>query len=464
MVFFEKKVLEYIEKHQLITQHDRLLIACSGGIDSMGLLQFFLKVKEQMNVEVFVAHVDHMLRGKISFLDRQFVEAFCEEKGIPIYSTSINIPKILQEEGGNSQAICRRERYQFFAQVLKEHSITKLVTAHHADDQLESLLMAITKAGNINALKGMRPIRKFQSGFLIRPFLCVKKSEIYEFLVQNNLSYREDASNEKDDYMRNRFRHHIVPMLKNENPNVVMNAVQITENLQQDDEFLTQLAIERFSHIVKKNQQNFYVLDINRFDEEPVALQRRIILILLNYLNGHNTIENSALIASIQKLCQSKEGNAQVYLPNGFVANRQYSQIVFVDKKTQKEIVEQVQLKFNEWTDLNLGIRIYIGDTFHEKNTISSEKYYLSSHDFPLPYTIRQRATGDRILLKGMEKPKRLSRLFIDEKIPLQLRNEWPILTDDSGEIISVLGIKVHRNLSTEKNEHTDLVLIVERS
>ncbi len=143
MVSFDSKVRSFINEHELIQRGDRLLIACSGGIDSMGLLHLFLALRKNLEIEIFVAHVDHMLRGKVSLEDRLFVENFCKDTGVKVFSTSIPIPKLLEEEGGNSQAVCRRERYAYFAEVMEKNSISKLVTAHHADDQLESMLMSI---------------------------------------------------------------------------------------------------------------------------------------------------------------------------------------------------------------------------------------------------------------------------------------------------------------------------------
>ena len=197
MVLFEKKVHDYIEEQQLIEEGDRLLIACSGGLDSMGLLHFFIHYKRKCKIQLYVAHVDHMLRGDTSLEDRRFVEQFCNEHDIPIFSTSIPIPKILEEEGGNSQAICRRERYNYFANIMSQKNIHKLVTAHHADDQLESMLMSLVKSGNMTGLKGISAKREFIVGTIIRPFLMVTKMEIWQYLLSREGTFREDASNLK---------------------------------------------------------------------------------------------------------------------------------------------------------------------------------------------------------------------------------------------------------------------------
>ncbi|MEK4496301.1 tRNA lysidine(34) synthetase TilS [Ureibacillus sp. FSL W8-0352] len=464
MVTFEKKVQNFIAEQQLVEAGDRLLIACSGGVDSMALLHFFIQLQEQCKVDLYVAHVDHMLRGKASYEDRLFVEQFCREHGIPIFSTSIPIPDLLEKEGGNSQAICRRERYAFFANIMKQYNINKLVTAHHADDQLETMLMSLARSGNVNGFKGISAKRAFSVGAIIRPFLVVTKEEITNYLQEKGGSFREDASNMKDDYTRNRFRHHIIPLLKNENKQVAIHAVQLAENLQQDDEFLLELAKKRFSSVVEKMEDRF-VLHIRPFQKEPLALQRRIILILLNYLYQPSDNQSYAIYSNILELCKSQEGNATIHLPNQIIANRSYGDIAFFKYQTSNNEEDYIQqIKIGEWNVLN-GFRLYIGklsdETGCQQNDIAA--YYFNSNAIAFPLKVRKRKEGDRIQLNGMQAPKRLSRLFIDEKIPLIERDDWPILVDSNEEILSVLGVRANHQFSRTKRIDDNMVMIVEK-
>lgn len=460
---FEKKVQKYIEEQQLIQEGDRLLIACSGGIDSMGLLHFFIQYQKVKTMDIYVAHVDHMLRGEVSYEDRLFVEQFCKEQNIPIFSTSIPIHKMFEKEGGNLQALCRRERYAYLAQVMKENEIDKLVTAHHADDQLESMLMALTRAGSIQSFKGISTKRDFTYGTIIRPFLMVTKSEIREYLGEMGGSYREDLSNEKDDYTRNRFRHHIIPLLIKENEHAAIHAVRLAEDLQQDDDFLFELAKNRFYHVVDYLDDR-YVLNVNEFQKEPVPLQRRIILILLNYLYGNFHSQSNIICRKIIELCKSQEGNATIHLPEQFVANRSYGKVAFF--KMENTIVknDSRSIIFGEWNNLK-GFRLYIGELskeiFVEQKEV--ETYYFNSNDVSLPFNVRNRKEGDRIHLKGMGKPKRLSRLFIDEKIPLLERDTWPILVDSKDNILAVLGVRVNKQFSKSKRIDDNMFMIVQK-
>ena len=465
----ELKVKQFIEKEQLLQQGDHLLIAVSGGVDSMALLHYFVKMKGQWGVKVEAVHVDHMLRGAVSAQDRAFVQQYCDEQGIILHATAIPIPEILATESGNTQLICRRERYRYFTEIMQKTNATKLVTAHHADDQLESVLMALTKNATVNSMQGIRSQRIFNKKSLIRPFLTVTKSEIREYLQKQEQNYREDASNSKDDYMRNRFRHHIVPLLEAENPRVAVQVSHFTKHLQEDDALLMGLAQDVFSKVVTINSENMYSLEIKALQLVPLALQRRVVLILLNYLyKDSNTIQSYALLISLLKLCDSTVGNAEIHLPEGFIAVRHYGKLTIQKKLliqlntfTEKTLIPSA----DEWTTLPNGVRLYIAELKNlasELLTDTAQLFYFNASKLTLPLYVRAREEGDRMLLKGMDQSKRVSRLFIDEKIPLNERNSWPLLVSQTNEVVAVIGVRMSVYFSTTARPNDDTVLIVD--
>ena len=466
---FELKVKTFIEEEQLLQQGDHLLIAVSGGIDSMALLHYFIQTQEHWNIQVEAVHVDHMLRGEASAEDRAFVQKYCDANDVYLHAKEIPIPTILAQENGNTQLICRRERYQFFKEVLQKTNANKLVTAHHADDQLESVLMALTKNATMNSMQGIRPQRIFGGKSLIRPFLTVTKSEIGEYLLRKGLDYREDASNSKDTYVRNRFRHHVVPLLEAENPRVTEQVTHFTKQLQEDDTFLMTLAQDVFSQIIIRNNENTYRMEIEAFQLVPLALQRRLILILLNYLyKDSNTIQSYALLTSILKLCDTTAGYAEIHLPEDFLALRRYGKLT-IQKNEPLECLaspeKQVILTANGWTTLTNGERLRVvnlHDLSSELLTDTAQLFYFNASKLHLPLYVRARKDGDRMLLKGMDQPKRLSRLFIDEKIPLNERNSWPLLISQSDEVVAVIGVRMGIFFSTTPQPNDDTVLIVD--
>ncbi|MEA0555651.1 tRNA lysidine(34) synthetase TilS [Lysinibacillus irui] len=466
---FELKVKTFIEEEQLLQQGDHLLIAVSGGVDSMALLHYFVQTQEQWNIQVEAVHVDHMLRGQASAEDRAFVQKYCDDNGVSLHATEIPVPTIMAQENGNTQLICRRERYRYFKEILGKINANKLVTAHHADDQLESVLMALTKNATMNSMQGIRPQRLFEGKSLIRPFLTVTKSEIREYLLRKGLDYREDASNSKDTYVRNRFRHHVVPLLEAENPRVTEQITHFTKHLQVDDAFLMSLAQDVFSQTVIRSNENTYSLEIEAFQLIPLALQRRLILILLNYLyKDSNTIQSFALLTSILKLCDTTAGYAEIHLPEDFLAVRRYGKLTIQKNKPledQTSPEKQIISIANGWTTLINGERLCVvnlHDLSSELLTDTAQLFYFNASKLHLPLYIRARKDGDKMLLKGMDQPKRLSRLFIDEKIPLNERNSWPLLISQTDEVVAVIGVRMGIFFSTTPQPNDDTVLIVD--
>lgn len=462
MHYLEHRVLSFIRQQQLIEKGDRLLIACSGGVDSMALLTFFVKWKEQLGTEVVVAHVDHMLRGEASKGDRELVENFCAAHNLRVESVAIPITEILEVRGGNMQAVCREERYRFFMDVMERLSLHKLVTAHHADDQLESMLMALTKSTNVASLTGIHASRNFAQKKIIRPFLAVTKAEIREYLQNNAGIFREDASNAKEDYTRNRFRHRIVPLLKEENPQISLNAVHVAQQLQADNDYLQHLAEARFSSIFTKLKNNSYKLEIPALQSEPLALQRRLILILLNYLyNDSTTLQSYALCMAILKLCETVDGTVTIDLPEDFTARREYTSVLF--EKKQQRVLKKMPVALNEWNDFN-GLRIFIGDAEHAAvQGCLGECYYFNAQTVNFPFYVRAREDGDRMTITGMQKSKKVSRIFIDDKIPLVERNSWPLLVDAHNNVLAVLAVRVSDKFSKTKTVADNFVLAIER-
>ncbi len=466
---FELKVKTFIEKEQLLQQDDHLLIAVSGGVDSMALLHYFVETQKHWNIRVEAVHVDHMLRGEASAEDRAFVEKYCDENDVYLHAKAISIPTILAQENGNTQLICRRERYRYFKEILYKTNANKLVTAHHADDQLESVLMALTKNATMNSMQGIRPQRLFEGKSLIRPFLTVTKTEIGEYLLRKGLNYREDVSNSKDTYVRNRFRHHVVPLLEAENPRVTEQVTHFTSQLQEDNTFLMTLAEGVFSKTIKRSNENTYSMEIEAFQLVPLALQRRLILILLNYLyKDSNTIQSYALLTSILKLCDTTAGYAEIHLPEDFLAVRRYGKLMIQKNSSTEDYPSSEKIIIsaaNGWTTLTNGKRLCVvklHDLSSELMTDTAQLFYFNASKLHLPLSIRARKDGDRMLLKGMDQPKRLSRLFIDEKIPLNERNSWPLLISQSDEVVAVIGVRMGMFFSTTPQPNDDTVLIVD--
>lgn len=462
-----RKVKQFCEQQNLLQPQQKWLLAISGGIDSMVLLHLLATQRRHWQIELSVVHVDHMLRGEQSAKDGELVASYCARYEIPCYRTAIPIAEIKKQYGGNTQAICRSERYRYFREILAQTNADKLVTAHHADDQLESLLMALTSHATINSMQGIQAQRKYYQWQIIRPLLCVTKAQLAQYASEYEVPYYEDASNASEDYLRNRMRHNVVPLLQQENAKVAQQAVNFAQLLQQDNDYLTELAQKLYAQAVKELSPQYAILKIDVLKSEALALQRRVVLILLNYLYKEtDTIQNNNLVRAILGLTASTAGNASLNLPNNIMAGRQYNEIHFAPSHNLVPVEENTAtvLQENEWLVCKNTMRLYITKDL-QKPLVPQQNaqiYYFNAAKI-LPLYVRTRRLGDRIHIAGMAEPKRVKRLFIDEKIPLAQRAVWPLLVS-ADDVVAVCGLRYNEAFSKARRTDDDMMLIVERN
>lgn len=200
------QVQHYIQQHNLANSGTPILVACSGGSDSMVLIDILLK----LNFKIAIAHCNFQLRGNESIEDEKFIQHFAKLNNIPFYVIHFDTKNYKQNNAVSTQMAARTLRYEWFEKIRKENNYHSIATAHHLDDQLETILLNITKGTGVKGLTGMLP----KTGFVIRPLLEITKQQVLDYVTENNIAYREDSSNASDDYQRNLLRHQVVPQLQ----------------------------------------------------------------------------------------------------------------------------------------------------------------------------------------------------------------------------------------------------------
>lgn len=459
MKSFQELMMKHIRKQELLQAGDRVLVGCSGGIDSMVLLYFLNSLKDELGISVAAVHVDHMLRGEESRQDRLFMETVADEWGVECFSRAIPIPEIWQEKGGNKQQLCRSERYAYFLEMMDKTGAAKFATAHHADDQLETILISGLRGSLQDGSFGIPVSRPFGTGLLIRPQLAVDKEQIVAYAEAHGIPHREDSSNAEPAYTRNRLRKQVLPILKEENSNVSRNFVELAEDMQQDQQFLQDLAEEKLRQLIQMKEEGI-VLSAKSFRLEAYALQKRMVLLLLNYLyNPRQVPVTRQLVEQMQEMMQSSSGTVFLHLPQNYVATRQYD-TVFLNRQPLMQVAVPASVIITaDWTPVYCGCR-YKAMPFTElgKNEDAVVWHFHATEDSKL--FIRGRKPGDRIQLAGMDRPKKLARLMIDEKIPVPMRESWPVITTDKNELLLVPGIRPSANVSRQKRDGDNWVLI----
>ena len=402
------KLLTMIRKYNMVVPGDTVVCAVSGGADSVALLFAMFLLKEKLGVQLEAAHFNHNLRGEESDRDADFVKNLCDRYEIPLHMGSANV--VAGKKG--LEAAARDARYSFF-----ETLNGKIATAHTADDNAETVLMHLIRGTGLKGLGGISPVR----GKLIRPMLLITRQQVMAFLEEYHLDFVEDSSNKTDAFLRNRLRHHVIPLLKQENPRLGENLSTMAMRLRQDEEALCQI------HQTDDGLDVAQVLDL-------LPAQRSRVLEAFLKKNGVKE-PDSANIAQAEALLLSDNPSAKARFPGGVTVCRRYGKLVAIDNA---EAFDQVRLSCPGTAELpDLGIRVRCCPAEEIINTDNIFTLYPTGDMF-----LRPRKTGDTIRLSGGTKT--LKKLFIDRKIPADRRDRIPVLADETG-VLGVYGIGVNR-------------------
>ncbi len=432
----------------------------------MVMLHYLAEQRLQLGIEVGAVHVDHCLRGEESAADGAAVQKLADRMGIPCYRTSVPVPELVERSGGNVQDVCRTGRYEKFEEVMAAGEYTVLAVAHHAEDQLETVLMQLGKG---QRPKGMPISRSIGKGRLIRPFLQLGKEDLYRYAAVYKVAYREDPSNEKDDYTRNRYRHHVVPELLAEEPAAAASAVRITETLQEEEDYLSGMAREHAAPLIAAAEREG-VLSVRSevFCAMHPALQKRVVPLLLKYLYNGETlpaIYNVFLLEQLTRHLCEVHGNASVDLPKGWRLQRVYGVSTFVREEEERHFrsVPFPQDEWVRWGTCRLRWCRTGQVNADELGGLDEWRYFRPGED-GMPSEIRTRKPGDRIRLPGMDYPKKLSRLFIDEKVDPADRERLPVIVSEQGGIYAVPGVRYGDCFSQEYPAGDGYILMVDHS
>ncbi|WP_027108002.1 tRNA lysidine(34) synthetase TilS [Lacticigenium naphthae] len=442
----QEKFNQECKRDQSWNTETNLVVAVSGGVDSMSLLSLILNLPQNLRPQVVVAHINHQLRP-ISAKEEAELSLWCKKRDVPFYSKKWSKKK--HPQAGMEEA-ARAFRYDFFEEIMLQTNAQFLVTAHHRADQVETILMRFVRGGQFNRLTGINRIRSFNRGKLIRPLLNYTKEELYEYANHQELMYFEDETNISGSYTRNRYRNTIIPLIKQENPNVEEHIVQFAQDLQDVLELVSPIVKEALEecHAVENGQEK---LLLPRFEKHSPALQRQILLYLLNdYYKRENRTFKSSQIEQIRRWLIQSGPNSQVDFPGSLIIQKSYEWAYF--KKHTAAIgygkkVENYEMTLNLDETISLPNGGKMGLYSSEESMLPASPFshsiYVNPEDIILPLTVRNRRTGDRMSLKGKETgTKKVKKIFIDKKIPVEKRERVPIVTDKNGIILWVAGIK----------------------
>jgi tRNA(Ile)-lysidine synthase len=443
----ENKVEEFIDQHHLFPEGATIVVGVSGGPDSMALFHFLYRRQDLYGIRLVCCSVDHGLRGETSKEDLALVKETAKSWNIPFEGVFVDVSSLKAEKGIGTQEAARELRFKAFETTLSKYASHCLVLAQHGDDQIETMLMQHVRGGFGRSLAGMPVKREMSWGQIIRPFLCVTKEDILEYCDTYKIPYRVDESNLSDDYTRNRFRHHVLPFLKQENPQVHQRFQQQSEWLYEEEAFLDDLAKENLASVTVDKTTRSYVLALPRFSTFPVPLQRRILHLILNYLyqsNDWKPMHQTIHIDLLLKWLKEANSPGEWSLPGPLEAKKIYEQFIIKvhDESSGTITLDQKEMPLPGKLSTAIGeFNLEVLDKCDEP--IRDHSVYIADRSaICLPLSIRSYRSGDVIRVFGHSGSKKINRLFIDQKIPKEWRHKWPIVLDGEGNILWVPLLK----------------------
>ena len=431
-----------IENDFSFNNGDIIVVGCSAGPDSMALIDSLLKIRDKYNLQLVVAHVNHNVRVE-SFEEAQYVKKYCEDNKL-LFETML----IEKYGDDNFENEARNIRYNFFESLVQKYGANYLMTAHHCDDLIETIMMRIVRGSNLSGYGGFKKIVDMDYYKIVRPLIGYTKSELEEYDKENGVKYYIDVSNSKDEYTRNRYRKYILPFLKEENSNVHLKFLKFSDSLEEASRFINKERDKALKRVMLAD-----ALVIDKFMEEDEYIQKEILYYLLSeFYQDDLILVGDKHIELLMNLIYSKKSNSFINLPNQVVAKKCYNML---ELKRDTEEITSYEVEFSQCVMLpNNHSVVKISDTSDNSNNICR----LNSEEVVLPLIVRTRKVGDRMMVKGMDGSKKVKDIFIDKKIKLEDRDAWPVVTDSKNRIVWIPGIKKSKFDKT-KTESYDIIL-----
>ena len=423
----------------LWNKEDKIAIALSGGVDSIVLFHLLVTEYKDSYKELVVFHINHGLREE-SYEEAEFVEKFVKDFDVKFYKEELNMSDIERDSHTSEEMLARELRYQAFNKMAKLEGVTKLLTAHHKNDQVENILMRILTGRSIDHSLAICEEVEMAGLTIYRPLLNSLKAELEEYAKENNLHYYVDATNFNTDYTRNNIRHNIVPLLNDINSGSFDNLINFANYYQNINNNLKKAILSNKDNYIFSRDEDKISLVKDKFlelnEEEMYFLLKDLITDELGVFD----IKQKAIFDVVSSL-KKNSGNKSYDLKNNLKIISQYETLYIhkIEKKCYNDKIEIIIDKICENSVYEFYQNKFIISTDAKDSEIGFNK-----SELPLLVTIKKE--GDRV--RRGEINKKLSRIFIDEKVPKELRDTLPVIRNNKGEVLGVLGIgtKVNKN------------------
>ena len=427
-----RKIVKFNERENLIENGDKIVVGFSGGPDSVFMVTMLLKLKETLNFEMVLVHINHMIRGKDADHDEEFSRKFSLDNGLKFYSKRIEVEKMAKQEGTTTEEAGREARYNLFNEIMERENCNKIALAHNKDDQIETFLFRLIRGTGLTGLTGILAKRDIY----IRPICEIYKRDIVNFLDGENIEYCIDKTNFENEYTRNSIRLDLIPMIEEKyNPKFKDRLYSLIEEIRE-----TNMVID--GRIRKFSESK--ILEISELMELPRHIRGRV---LADFMYNYGVKVSRKKIKSIENILDTG-GSLELDLGNDLVLKKQYD-ILKIDRNNEKKELEEKTLTIpGEVVFGKYLIKAEVSDDF-----VRDRKVFCSNLSAGEKVVVRSRKPKDKIELSGMNGSKKVKDIFINEKIEKDRRDEIPIITYND-EIIWIAGIRSSKKYNRIKDNN----------
>lgn len=442
-----------IKNHRMFSAGERVLVAVSGGPDSITLLDVLSRLAAELGISLGVAHLNHGLRDDRSDGDARFVATVAAERKLPFFGDRADVYEFHRRHRLSVEDAGRRLRYAFYNKVAREHGWDKTALGHQLDDNAESVLMFMLRGSGLRGLAGIPPVRE---GKFVRPLIGCTRDDIMAYIHSRRLGYRTDASNLDLRHRRNRIRHQLIPDLRTYNPRIIYNLAKLAEITRADDQWLDSISRSWLEQWAEKNNGKGIRLPLAELAGIPVAAQRRLYRLAYEFLKGDLIRLSFDHVAAIAGLVQKGHTGKGVDLP-GDVRVTIVSQFIEFRKdarrnkgaKSDRDRRISYQYFLEAPGEIRLeaiGARLtcLLMEHFHRSDMLAADAQtaYMDAEKARFPMVIRNMQPGDRFRPLGLEGSQKIKKYFIDRKVDRRDRHRYPVLLS-RGKIIWLAGQRV---------------------
>lgn len=493
----------YVRENEIVKENDQIIIGLSGGADSMCLLILLEKLSSKMNLNLMAVHVNHQLRGKEADADEQYVKEFCEKKNIACIGVHANVRQYAVENGLSLEEAGRVARYQTFYQVARKLAKDDIIpenikaaVAHHRDDNAETILMNLIRGTGLKGLRGMQPTARRFDMTIIRPLLCLGRSEIEDFLKSENIKYCTDSTNLKDDYARNKVRLNIIPLLNKINNQAAAHINEAAGDIVQAQEYIEEEAKKQGMLIIDRRDDNIYV-DLSRFGALNKTVKSQMIRNIIEEMAGRLKDVSRVHIDSVLAL-EDKQTGRKAELPYGIMAVRSYSNLIFKmatdedkhahnmtryargeqfsdditeaaedwpedEQQPEELVIDPTMLttepvRYGLWNGLSIELNLVHVNPVTRQYLIAKNDYTKAFDCAKIKGNLVFRKPESQDVIRFFGGSKTVKKFFVDEKIPQEERQDILVMTDKE-QVMWILGYRMSENFKL--SEMTNMALQV---